>query len=1421
MKTSSLLIRRMRLHAAWLASSLALTVSAELREFEDFNYSSSVLAGMNGGTGWGANAWADADGDVPLSNDGVSLLFPTTGAFTSTGSRVAFQFSGEAERRLGTTMPLTTEGTAFYCSLLVKRQGDFRIEFMDNSNNVRWRFGANGLSGVASNAVAGISGDAVVQDIFPTDETVFIVAKLLTHASANDEAFLNIYRVGDVIPGNEPTTWQAAGNGASGVTLTRLQIRNISDASLEIDEIRVGSDWASVAGPILSGPPLISKQPVSVTNYQGADVRFSADTVGAQPMVYQWKKDGQPIAGATLAYLDLFNVQPSQSGNYTVHVSNSAGSIESASAYLSVIPITDISLALQALWHFDETAGLTAFDATDNNNDGNLGNFVGDDSQWVPSYYTRALQFSPNSYVEVLDSPSIGSSLVNRFSVAAWLRPTINISANGNTYRMLEKENMFFLLQGDGNANNLGNGGANLLVKKGGANLAVGIGTNLPANQWQHIVGTFDGGMLRIYLNGELRGSRAVAAPLDSTLLPLRIGSDYIASGAGVKYFPGAMDEVGIWSRALLPSEILELAGRSGPPVILEQPLSQTKYAGGTATFTVLARGADTLRYLWFFGTNEIRTATTPTLTLLNVQPDMAGEYHCEVSNGLGEVQSVGATLAVTAVTHISDALQVSYSFDETSGTTVSDASSHVYNGDLVDYGDPTSARIPGQSGNALSFDGFANRVVAPSSAALDTGTDATFSFWINPSSYGTLEVLANYNRNLGRILNKGSQFDIYMIDDPGSVRATIVANGANAPQYCLELNKWQHFVVLFQGGKVSFYKYGFLLGDPPNGSLGAITTNLFVLGNNGDQVVAGSRFFAGAMDEVRIWGRALTEIEIMTIAGQDISSAPVIVNQPQSATRYEGGSVSFTIDATGKRPLTYQWFRSGNPVSNSNTNRLALDPVSMADAGTYTVTVQNDLGSASTAAPATLVVLQITNVTTGLIGYWPMDETSGSVLNDASGRGHHAALQNTFATEGNPGVVGGCFNFDGLSAFAIVTHAPDLNAYDQVTFSFWASPRSLGTAAAGGLGRILRKDINYDASFYTPNNGIRLYTENKQVVDSPNNVATTNSWQHFTIVAKSGTIQFFKDGRSLGDPVPGRWGPPVTNDLIIANYGPDLSITRLYDGYMDELGIWDRALSPNEIDGIYQNGLLGRPLNAEFEPLQIQALGSPTLDQMSIRFFTPYTGRQHGIQFVSDLNTTEWTEQAATITSLGGGVMQAVFPKPVSTSAFFRVALLPPPPIFFEDFEGTATGWVHGGTGDNWQLGSPVNGPGKAYSGAKVYATSLTGTVEPYSDCYLRSPVINLTGLTRASLTFQEWRNLDPDPTFHGTVVNVLDANTFGLLQTLSVAAGGTSGYEMRSLSIPAPVLGRNVILEFRLYCDSFNLLEGWYIDDVAIIPE
>lgn len=82
--------------------------------------------------------------------------------------------------------------------------------------------------------------------------------------------------------------------------------------------------------------PVITTQPQALSLKVGASGTLSVTATGAPDPTYQWKKDGVAITGATSTTYTLSSVATKDAGDYTVVVSNSAGSAISNSATLSV-----------------------------------------------------------------------------------------------------------------------------------------------------------------------------------------------------------------------------------------------------------------------------------------------------------------------------------------------------------------------------------------------------------------------------------------------------------------------------------------------------------------------------------------------------------------------------------------------------------------------------------------------------------------------------------------------------------------------------------------------------------------------------------------------------------------------------------------------------------------------------------------------------------------------------------------------------------------------------------------------------------------------------------------------------------------------------------------------------------------------------
>jgi hypothetical protein len=91
-------------------------------------------------------------------------------------------------------------------------------------------------------------------------------------------------------------------------------------------------------------PPAITVQPASQTVGVGSNVIFAVTATGTPPLSYQWQVnetnllvDGGQINGAISNVLTISNVQLTNNGNYTVTVTNLAGSVTSSNAVLTVI----------------------------------------------------------------------------------------------------------------------------------------------------------------------------------------------------------------------------------------------------------------------------------------------------------------------------------------------------------------------------------------------------------------------------------------------------------------------------------------------------------------------------------------------------------------------------------------------------------------------------------------------------------------------------------------------------------------------------------------------------------------------------------------------------------------------------------------------------------------------------------------------------------------------------------------------------------------------------------------------------------------------------------------------------------------------------------------------------------------------------
>ena len=104
----------------------------------------------------------------------------------------------------------------------------------------------------------------------------------------------------------------------------------------EFDDLQSDNSLYYVPSADFVSAPLVIFPPVATAAAVGQRASVSVLAAGTAPLSYQWLKDGRPLPGATTAGLTLPAFQTADVGNYSVVVTNAAGSVTSAAAALAV-----------------------------------------------------------------------------------------------------------------------------------------------------------------------------------------------------------------------------------------------------------------------------------------------------------------------------------------------------------------------------------------------------------------------------------------------------------------------------------------------------------------------------------------------------------------------------------------------------------------------------------------------------------------------------------------------------------------------------------------------------------------------------------------------------------------------------------------------------------------------------------------------------------------------------------------------------------------------------------------------------------------------------------------------------------------------------------------------------------------------------
>jgi Immunoglobulin domain/FG-GAP-like repeat len=141
--------------------------------------------------------------------------------------------------------------------------------------------------------------------------------------------------------------WKKNGVAISGATANSYTITKVSTASAGSYTVvatnSAGSATSNAAVLAVNTVPVFTTQPASKSTAVGASVTLVAAASGTPTPTYQWKKTGVAISGATASSYTISSVTSASAGSYTVVASNSAGSVTSNTATLTVVGLPTIT----------------------------------------------------------------------------------------------------------------------------------------------------------------------------------------------------------------------------------------------------------------------------------------------------------------------------------------------------------------------------------------------------------------------------------------------------------------------------------------------------------------------------------------------------------------------------------------------------------------------------------------------------------------------------------------------------------------------------------------------------------------------------------------------------------------------------------------------------------------------------------------------------------------------------------------------------------------------------------------------------------------------------------------------------------------------------------------------------------------------
>ena len=417
------------------------------------------------------------------------------------------------------------------------------------------------------------------------------------------------------------------------------------------------------------------------------------------------------------------------------------------------------------------------------------------------------------------------------------------------------------------------------------------------------------------------------------------------------------------------------------------------------------------------------------------------------------------------------------------------------------------------------------------------------------------------------------------------------------------QVGVWYHLAGTYDSssGYVNLYVNGVLEGSAYAGFPLDYGTRPVFIGTTGQPGWDGR--MQGTVDEVSIYNRALSSDEIASIYSAGSAGKcpgpfpPEITVQPTNQTVVVGGTATFTVMAGGTPPLSYQWNFNGTNISGATNTLLTLTNVQSSQAGNYAVLVTNILDSvlSSNAVLTANSPPPCVPAPSGLVGWWPGEGNA----NDVTGNNNGTLVNDVdFA----PGEAGEAFSFDGANSYVSIPDSPLLDSLTtSITIELWLKTDQVtsdwtGIVTKGNSAWRLQATPEANTVDFTVSVSAGSLTGSRSINDG--------QWHHVAGVYDGTNMFLYVDG-TLDGSMPATGLMPQNSDPLaiganVQAYVPPCGCNEpgyFFNGLIDEVSIYNRALAAQEIQAIYNAGISGKcPLGAPgiiFQPTnQTVALG-------------------------------------------------------------------------------------------------------------------------------------------------------------------------------------------------------------------------------------